>query len=117
MLENAVVLKYFQVESRPPPVPSQVRESVRSERSAQSPLAVEGGWHIPDDTEVSLATEWTEGNYMSSFHFYGEWVLLISFYSHFTKGNNFYDFLFASLDDRAMLRSIFFLKGKTLLLQ
>lgn len=48
------------VESRPPPVPTQARESVRSERSAQSPLGVEGGWHIPDDTEVSLATEWTE---------------------------------------------------------
>ena len=39
-----------------------MQDSVRSERSAQSPVGVEGGWHIPDDTEVSLATEWTEGN-------------------------------------------------------
>ena len=56
------MLVFLQVESRPPPAPAQVRDSVRSvrsERSAQSPIGVEGGWHIPDDTEVSLATEWT----------------------------------------------------------
>lgn len=36
--------------------PVQVRDSVRSLRSQEG-----GGWNIPDDTDVSLATDWTEG--------------------------------------------------------
>lgn len=38
--------------------PVTVRDSVRSLRSQDGGP---GGWNIPDDTEVSIATQWTDG--------------------------------------------------------
>lgn len=38
--------------------PVTVRDSVRSLRSQDGG---HGGWNIPDDTEVSVATGWTDG--------------------------------------------------------
>lgn len=40
--------------------PVNVRDSVRSLRSQEG-----GGWNIPDETEVSMATNWSERKYLS----------------------------------------------------
>ena len=56
---------------------------------------------MPADTKTFI---YCAINYIYYYETLGEWLHLHVFSAIFTKGNNFCDFLFASLDDKAYLK-------------